>query len=119
MRASSESASVYAATLAAATSAAGDDQDATPLAVADAPRDRLEHEEHRAHRRDGERDPEAPGAELVVRVHGQDHEQHPDRHAHRELREHGEDEGLRQDAIGLHLLDPSRSLRPARLIEHP
>ena len=90
---------------------AGDDQDATTLAVPDASRDRLEQEEHRAHGRDGEGDPEAPGAELVVRVHRQDHEQHPDRHAHRELRENGEHEGPRQDAIGLHVTDPSRSSR--------
>jgi len=91
----------------------GDDQDAAALAIPDPSGDRLEKEEHRTDRCDRERHAEAPGAELVIRVHGQDHEQHPDRHAQRELGEHGENEWLGQDAIGLHALDPSRTPRPA------
>ena len=82
---------------------AGDDEDATALPVPDATGDRLREEDHRADGADRERDAEAARAEVVVDVHGQDHEQHPDRHAGRELREDREDERLREDAIGLHV----------------
>ena len=95
----------------------GDDENAASLPVSDATCDRLGQEDHRADGTDGEGDAEASHSELVVRVHGQDHEEHPDRHAHRELREHGEDERLRQDAIGLHATDPSRTTPVARLLE--
>ena len=47
--------------------------------------------------------PKLPAPRSSFDVHGQDHEQHPDRHAGRELREDREDERLRQDAIGLHV----------------
>ena len=93
------------------------DEDAAALTIPDPSGDRLEEEEHRADRGDRERHAEASGAELVVRVHGQDHEQHPDRHAQRELREHGEDERSREDSIGLHARDPSRTPRSDRLLE--
>ena len=107
---SSESATVYDTTLTAAMSASCDDEDPPSAAIADPSGDRLADEEHRADRRDRERDAEAPDSELVVRIDRNHREQHPDRQAQRELGDDGEDEGLRQDAIRLHR--PIQAERP-------
>ncbi len=93
---------------------ARDDEDSAPLAIADAARDRLRDEDHRAHCADDESDAEAPGPQLVVREDRQHDDEHPDRHAHRQLGEHGEHERLRQDAVGLHPPIQADAVRLAR-----
>ena len=63
-------------TLAAFYEPARGDPPAVPVRVA--PCDRLAEENHRADRGDGNGNPEASDAELVVRVDGDDREEHPD-----------------------------------------
>ena len=77
----------------------GDHQDPPSASVPDAAGDRLEEDRGRAQSSDGEPDPDRSRLQRALRVERQRAEEHADREADSELREHGEDERPREQAV--------------------